>query len=102
MLSFFRALTALRQAEPALTIGAYRSLDVGVADVFAYERNHGDSRFLIALNFGGEPRQLDLSAVGERAEVVLSTEMTPSRPVTLAMLDLRPNEGLIVRVAPCT
>lgn len=102
MLSFFRALTALRQAEPALTIGAYRSVDVGVADVFAYERNHGDSRFLIALNFGGEPRRLDLSAVGERAEMVLSTEMTAPRPVALATLDLRPNEGVIVRVAPRT
>jgi len=98
MLNFYRAMTALRQAEPALTVGDYRSLDAGATDVFAYVRSHGDSRFLVVLNFGGEARRLDLSAVGERAEIALSTEMGGPRPVMLSALDLEPNEGLILRL----
>jgi len=47
LLSFTRALTALRQAEPALLVGDTRSLDAGAADVCAYLRSHGAARFLI-------------------------------------------------------
>jgi alpha-glucosidase len=98
MLNFFRRLTTLRRSEAALTIGAYRSLDAGAADVFAFERSHGDRRFLIVLNFGDATRRLDLSAAGGPAEVVLSTEMSGLRFVALSALDLGPNEGLIMRL----
>lgn len=97
MLSFFRALTALRQREPALTIGDYRSLDPGAADVFAYERRHGADRLIVALNFVGEARRLDLSAAAEHGDVILSTGMAGPRRVDLSALDLGPNEGIIVR-----
>ena len=99
MLSFYRALTALRQSEPALTVGDYRSLDAGAADVFAYLRSHGDSRFLVVLNLGGEARRLDLSMVSEQAEIVLSTEMAAPRRLTLSAFDIRPNAGLILRLS---
>ena len=104
MLSFYRALTALRQSEPALTVGDYRSVDTGAADVFAYLRSHGDTRFLVVLNFGGEARRLDLSAVAGRAEVAhlqvtLSTEMTAPCSMVLSALDIRPNAGLILRLS---
>jgi alpha-glucosidase len=98
MLSFYRALTALRRAEPALTVGAYRSLDAGGANVFAFLRSHGDARFVIALNLGGELQMVDLSAAGESADVVLSTEMTGPRAVSLVRCALGPNEGLIARL----
>jgi glycosidase len=99
MLSFYRAMTALRQSEPALTAGDYRSLDADATDVFAYLRSHGDSRFLVVLNLGGETRHLDLSMVGGRAEIVLSTEMTAPRRPTQSAFDIRPNEGLILRLS---
>ncbi len=98
MLNFYRALTALRQSEPALTAGDYRSLDAGAADVFAYLRRHGETRFLVVLNFGGVARRLDLSAAGDQAEVALSTELSDPWPVVLSALDLGPNEGLILRL----
>jgi hypothetical protein len=41
---------------------------------------------------------VDLSAVGREAEVVLSTEMTGARPVALAALEVKPNEGLVIRL----
>ncbi|MGC8781928.1 MAG: alpha-amylase family glycosyl hydrolase, partial [Anaerolineae bacterium] len=97
MLSFFRALTALRRREAALTIGDYRSLDPGAADVFAYERRHDHSRLIVALNFAAGPRRLDLSAAAAHGEVILSTRMTGPRRVSLSALDLGPNEGVIVR-----
>jgi alpha-glucosidase len=98
MLRFYRALTALRRKESALTVGAYRSVDAGAADVFAFLRSHDDTRFLIALNLGGETQAVDLSAAGESADVVLSTEMTGARAISLARCILRPNEGLIARL----
>ncbi len=100
MLSFYRALTRLRQSEQALTVGSYRSLDSkeGAPDVFAYLRSHGDTRFLVALNFGPVARRLDLSAEASRAELMLSSEMTAPRPVALSALKVGPNEGLILRL----
>jgi len=98
MLSFFRALTALRQTEPALKIGAYRSLEAGAADVFVYERRYDDRRLVIVLNFAGKTQHLDLSAVAAQGEMLLSTKMTGPRPAALSALELGPNEGMIVRV----
>src|SRR3954467_14829289 len=37
MLSLYRALLALRRAEPALSVGTYASIAAGVDDVLAYE-----------------------------------------------------------------
>ena len=97
MLSYFRTLTGLRQSEPALTIGAYQSIDTGVSEVFAYLRSHKDSQILIVLNFSGTTHHLDLSMLNEKARLLLSTKMTDSRTVDLASLDLQPNEGLVLR-----
>ncbi len=99
MLSFYRGLTVLRQSEPALTVGDYRSLDAGATGVFAYLRSRGDSRFLVVLNLGGEARRLDLSMVSEQAEIVLSTEMSAPCRVALSALDIQPNAGLILRLS---
>jgi alpha-glucosidase len=98
MLSYFRALAALRQAEPALHVGAYRPVDSGSDDVFAYVRTHGDKAFLVVLNFGDRPRRLDLSAHGPRGEVALATGMDRRGLLDLAVLDLAPDEGLLVRL----
>ncbi len=54
MLNYFRALTALRQSEPALITGSYRSVDAGAGDVFAYVREGDGAAFLIVLNLGGQ------------------------------------------------
>ncbi len=78
--------------------GSYRSLDTTAPDVFAYLRSDDRTRFLIVLNFGGEERRLDLSAAGEQAELVLSTQMMAPHRVGLSDLGLAPNEGLILRL----
>ena len=98
MLALFRRLTALRRAEPALTVGDYRSHDAGDRDVFAYERRHDGSRVLVALNFAGAATVVDLGAVAPDGAVVVSTTLDRTGREDLARLSLRPNEGLILRI----
>jgi len=66
----------------------------------AYLREHGGERVLVALNFGPEPKTLDLAlAVGEASGGVLcSTLMDREDEVKLGGLQLRPDEGVVVRL----
>lgn len=101
MLSFFRRLSALRRAEPALKHGHYAEVDLGVPDVLAYRRTWpGSDGFLVVLNLGEEMRELDLRvAVGGRtAELVLSSEVIPSRAIAAGVMAINGNEGLILRL----
>jgi alpha-glucosidase len=99
MLNLFRAVTALRRAEPALNQGDYVSLDSGVPDVFAYVRSApGTDRFLIALNFGASTHVLDISQVGRHAQIALSTGLQRSGAQSVSRLRIEPNEGLLLRL----
>ena len=98
MLSYFRALTALRQSSLALTMGDYAAVDSGAADLFAYTRRHAGEQFLIVLNFGGgspdrrpEPSDTDRHScpVHNHAEGGI---------VDLSRLEVAPNEGLVIRI----
>jgi alpha-glucosidase len=99
MLSLYRALARLRRAEPALHTGEYRSLDVGVEDVFAYLRAApGVDRFLVVLNFGTKSHTLDLGRVARTATVAVATDMRRQGRVDLGSLVVGPNEGLVLRL----
>jgi len=67
MLALTRAIIALRRAEPALALGAYRTLSAQDG-VLIYERSYGERRLVVALNLTDAPQPL---AVGGRA--LLST-----------------------------
>ena len=92
MLSLYRRLIALRRASPALTHGVYRAVSVA-EDVLCYERAQADQRFLVALNFGDQPRKVALPSWCGR-QVLLSTA-TQGMELAAALL-LRPHEGAIV------
>jgi alpha-glucosidase len=98
-LHLYKALTALRRAEPALHLGSYRSVDAGDADVFAYlrEAESGD-RFLIVLNFSDRIKTLDLSDVADSAEIAVSSDMLSTGKVRLGALFLAENQGLVLRL----
>ena len=98
MLNYFRALTDLRQSEPALTIGAYLSIDTGSPNVFGYLRSYEDTQLLIVLNFIGKAERLDLSMLRAQAKLLLSTEMGDPQVMDLGFLDIKPNEGLILQL----
>jgi alpha-glucosidase len=99
MLSLYRALTRLRQREPALSVGDYGSVDTAVADIFAYQRTAPNAdRFLILLNFGSGSHTIDLSHLASNATIAVASDMQRSGPINLAALTLDPDEGLILRL----
>jgi alpha-glucosidase len=95
ILTLYRRLTALRRATPALHGGGYRPVDGVPQDSFVYWREEGDERLLIALNFSAVPKQISLPEA-RHGQVVLSTHLDREGPTGGAVLDLRPNEGLIL------
>ncbi|HYC96284.1 MAG TPA: alpha-amylase family glycosyl hydrolase [Sphingomicrobium sp.] len=91
MLSLYRRLLRLRRAEPALSIGSIQ-LDQGSEHVLAYRRRYGGAQLQILLNLSGTERQWPQGA--QSGAVLMST--LGSQP---AEGWLRPDEGLILRVA---
>jgi alpha-glucosidase len=82
-LSLFRRLAALRRDLPALQGGTQRRLEAG-PDVLAWVR---DEELLVAVNFAGEPRPLEL-----KGELLVSSD--PDR----AGDGLGPHEAVIARL----
>ncbi|MCM8626712.1 alpha-amylase family glycosyl hydrolase [Accumulibacter sp.] len=100
ILSFFRALTALRRSEPALGVGAYRSIDAVADDVYAYLRSDGESRLLVVLNFAGGTRRLTLPrGLGDSRILLSTTCRLPEEAVVVDRLQLGPDEGIVLRLA---
>jgi alpha-glucosidase len=89
-LELYRALIALRRAEPALREGTHRSLDAA-PDVFAFVREHDGRRLLVTLNFAPFPRPLPAQAVGGR--LLLATHYESNGA------ELRPDEGRVIELA---
>lgn len=51
LLNWYRGLIALRNAEPALSVGGFTALSERDAPVFAFQREHEGSRFLVLINY---------------------------------------------------
>ena len=97
MLALYRELVALRRGAPALELGSYQPLPAD-GDVLAYLRTApGDEPgFLVALNLGSRPQRFALPRSGT---VALSTHLDRAGERARGTLELRPDEGLIVRLA---
>jgi alpha-glucosidase len=95
MLSLTRALLRLRRNSPALSLGSYTSLDRVPAECFAYLRQAGAERYLVALNFAADEQTLHLPDLGE-GRIVVATRMDREGPVTLRELRLRAHEGCVI------
>lgn len=97
MLSMTKRLLELRDTHRALASGAYTAVD-GTGDaVLAYVRSYDDERFLVAINTTGRPAPFSLGQTGA-GEIVLSTAMSRHGPIDLAVAELGPDEGLLVRI----
>ena len=89
LLHHYRRLVRLRQAEPALAVGAIRVLDTGRDDVIAYERTAGDRRLVVMANLSGSDIRgfrLPGSTGGYSAELTGTGSASPSGEVTLPAL----------------
>jgi alpha-glucosidase len=94
MLSLHRRLLELRRTEPALSVGSYTPVDAD-GDVLAYLREADGTRFLVALNLGSTPASLPFAGAGE---VALSTHADRDGDSIDGIVDLRGDEGVVVRL----
>ena len=97
LLNLYQRLLAVRRAEPALQVGEYQTLPTE-RGVFAYLRVNGQSRLAVALNFTGEGQTVESVGGSGSGYLLISTELDREGPVTLAQLELRPHEGVIVKL----
>jgi len=94
MLGLYRALLAMRRAEPALHVGEHRTVGAD-ADVLVYERSAGENRFVIALNLGAGAAEAALD--GAAGEVALGTSVTRLDERVDGRVRLEGGEAVVVR-----
>jgi alpha-glucosidase len=96
ILTLYRRLIALRRGEPALEVGRVEPLESD-GSVLAYIRRgrEGEGAFLAALNLGAAPQSLRIPHDGR---VALSTHLDRAGERASRTLELRPDEGVIVRL----
>lgn len=99
ILNFYRALTQLRRAEPALHAGDYTPIETDSTGILAYLRSAPTAaNFIIVLNLGSEQQALDLSHIATSATIAISTDMVRAGTVDLPHLQIGPNEGLVLQI----
>ncbi len=101
VLSWYYTLVDFRRANEALIDGDYTEVFPDSEQVYAFTRDNGREKLLVAVNFTGGEVSIDLAAVGiapEAAEVLLSSyqdiDAAAANPGTL-----RPYEAVVVRVS---
>jgi alpha-glucosidase len=95
ILLLMRKLLHYRRAHMALCIGDWLLLSKE-EDVLAFKRAHGGERFFIALNLSNDPQTWRLPGEVEAA-VAISTHGDRGRECASGMIELRPNEGLLLQ-----
>src|SRR4029079_5261633 len=93
--NLYRGLIEWGRREPALAIGDYMA-ETTTGDILAYRRLHGDSRYLIVLNFANDPTTFQLTAIPHQGNVAVSTYMDRDGENVAGAIALRPNEGIVV------
>ncbi len=98
-LSFYQRLLQARKTYPALLRGALTLLDGLPEDVLGYTRHADDdhTHLAVVINFGASPQALDLSMLGQTAELILSTHFNEGT-VSLDAVQLQPHEGALLRL----
>ena len=101
VLAWYRRLVDFRQANEVLCDGDYREVAASSEQIYAFTRENGNDKLLIAVNFSGDDAPVDFSDSGMKSlsdmEILLSsyddTDKTGNRPDTL-----RPYEAIIARI----
>jgi len=91
MLALHRDLLGLRRKIAALSVGDLVLVDAD-DEVLAYERRHDGVRLLIALNLGAHMRTFPIAHFA----VPLLSTLNDMPNVSMGMMTLRPDEGLIL------
>lgn len=97
ILSLYRELISLRHSENALQMGDFK-MDYVENDVLAYRRSSGGRSMQIILNFALETRLAPTGASAEAGHIRLSTHTDRQQETVGKLIELRPSEGVIVRL----
>jgi alpha-glucosidase len=97
VLNLYRALIELRKTTPEIVLGSYVPV-AATEDLLAYRREFAGNSLLIVLNLGDDSIAIGLDMVVFSGEILLSTYLDRSGETAPGGLDLRSNEGLIVRL----
>jgi len=97
MLTLHRRLLKLRRAHEALSIGDVRVL-VAAGDLLAFERRHGDERFVIALNLGSDLIETSIPEASG-GQIVLSSKGGRDGEIVGARLMLAGDDGVVISLA---
>jgi len=100
VLAFARRMIAFRKAHPCLVYGSFELLLPDDEECFAYIRDDGKERLLVALNFGDLP--IERSFALRIEELISDYPASGSSPPTAGAggaVRLRPWEGRIFRMA---
>jgi alpha-glucosidase len=97
ILTLYRRLIEFRRRHLALSVGSYTSLG-SEGDLLVYEREHRTERLLIALNLGHKPRTVPVPNGRTQAKVLLSTQLDRDDEAVGSEVELRPDEGLIIKL----
>jgi alpha-glucosidase len=95
ILSFYKALIALRKQLPQLVKGSYEPV-AAQGDILIYRRVGAGGAIVIALNLGAEPVSISSSSIGFGREILLSTLLDRQGELIEDALKLRANEGAII------
>ncbi|WP_424363342.1 alpha-amylase family glycosyl hydrolase [Methylocystis parvus] len=94
ILLLVRELLHYRRNHQAIEQGAWRPMESD-GDILSYERTLGEERIVILLNFSDTPHRV--AGLGlEAAKISLSTHADRRGEGAGAVVELRPNEGLIL------
>jgi len=96
LLNHYRRLIRLRQAEPALSRGSFRSIETGREDVIAWERAVEGRRLIVVANLSDEA--IRGFRVPGTEGVVIAGELLHAATVGAAGADLAPHQLLVLAV----
>jgi len=99
IVTLYRRLLALRRSDDALMAGHYRRARASNTDAMVYVRSTERSRLLVALNLAGQPRVVAVDAPDVKGSILLSTHLDREGETLGREIALRPDEGIIVRLA---
>ncbi|GJE58226.1 alpha-amylase family glycosyl hydrolase [Methylobacterium trifolii] len=95
MLTLHRRLLGLRREHAALAVGGYRTVPLGLPEIFAYERFEDGTVLRIVLNFGDAGHTIPLTDASAWT-ILMSSHAGRSGARVSGAVDLAPAEGLIL------
>ena len=92
---FYQRMLRLRKESQALTIGEYREIDSGIADVLIFERSYGKEIITVVLNLSSKEQELRNDVHEFLSSIVILSNMDAKGLITKTGIRLLPYQGII-------